>query len=267
MKSLCIPVFLMCLFAVDLSAQEINKQQVKQLILQANQGDPEAQVYLGDMFRRGKGVPIDNTMARKWYNKAADQDDAKGQFSLGIMYYRGLGVTQDYAKAIEWYHKSAEQGYADAQMWLGYIYYLGPKAYRNLDKAKTWYSTAADQGHEEAELYLKKMSMTPREDGSTRAAPWAELIIYLLIIFPFWWLIAGYYLNCSAKRLGIMFIIICTGGFIGFFIAFACNGGAAGSSELTDFALSCLSAYLLFFYMLLAIITYRGKQKKNPAVQ
>ena len=55
----------------------------------------------------------------------AEQGDANAQFFLGWMYYKGLGVPKDDKTAVKWYTLAAEQGYANAQDHLGFMYYEG----------------------------------------------------------------------------------------------------------------------------------------------
>ena len=57
----------------------------------AQQGDSVAQVWLGGMYRNGRGVAQNDAEAVKWYRKAADQGLAEGQFNLGGMYENGRG--------------------------------------------------------------------------------------------------------------------------------------------------------------------------------
>ena len=52
----------------------------------------EAQAALGDMYRRGLGVPVDHDVARRWYLLAAEQGLAAAEFALGDVHYQGLGV-------------------------------------------------------------------------------------------------------------------------------------------------------------------------------
>ncbi len=82
--------------------------------LAAAQGNAEAQLYLGNMYRQGKGVAQDYTEALKWLKLAAAQGDALAQYALGFMYDQGQGVAQDYARAHMWFNLSAASGYAEA---------------------------------------------------------------------------------------------------------------------------------------------------------
>lgn len=73
----------------------------------AEKGDASAQVYVGEIFEKGMGLPPDYATAARWYRKAADQGSARAQISLGYLYERGLGVNRDPASALNWYRKAA----------------------------------------------------------------------------------------------------------------------------------------------------------------
>ena len=47
--------------------------------------------------------------------KAAEQGDADAQNYLGWMYSHGYGVPKNKAEAVKWYRKAAEQGDSDAK--------------------------------------------------------------------------------------------------------------------------------------------------------
>jgi TPR repeat protein len=76
----------------------------------AEQGDASAQYNLGEMYRRGDGVPQDFATAMKWYTLAAEQGNASAQYTLGLMYYNGQGVPQDYVYAQMWWNIAASSG-------------------------------------------------------------------------------------------------------------------------------------------------------------
>ena len=61
-------------------------------------------------------------LALKYCTPAAEQGDPEAQYYLGVMYDNGLGIKQDYFKAFEWWGKAAENGNADAQCCLGGLY-------------------------------------------------------------------------------------------------------------------------------------------------
>lgn len=69
---------------------------------QAQQGDTEAQVRLGDLYAKGRGVPKDYTQARAWYEKAALQGHPMAQNNLAELHFAGLGGPPDYVRAYMW---------------------------------------------------------------------------------------------------------------------------------------------------------------------
>jgi len=73
----------------------------------AERGDVVAQFSLGEMSKKGQGVPRDDAEALKWYRKAADQGHADAQNNLGIIYTLGKGVPVDYVQALMWYSIAA----------------------------------------------------------------------------------------------------------------------------------------------------------------
>jgi Caspase domain/Sel1 repeat len=74
---------------------------------QAEQGDPQAQVYVGEIFEKGLGTTPDLAQAAFWYQKAADQGYSRGLADLAYLYEKGLGVPKDPVKALNLYRQSA----------------------------------------------------------------------------------------------------------------------------------------------------------------
>ena len=76
----------------------------------AEQGNAQAQYYLGVLYFKGEGVPQDYAQARKWWRKAAAQGHAIAQFNLGGLHSKGRGVPQGYVQAHIWFNLAAAQG-------------------------------------------------------------------------------------------------------------------------------------------------------------
>jgi len=76
----------------------------------AEQGDADAQSYLGFMYHNGEGVLQNYKTAFKWYSLAAEQGHANAQHNLGVMYHNGEGVLQDYVYAHMWWNIAASNG-------------------------------------------------------------------------------------------------------------------------------------------------------------
>src|SRR5271154_5186465 len=74
---------------------------------QAKEGDPQAQVYVGEIYEKGLGTAPDYAQAAFWYQKAADQGFAIGLSDIAYLYEQGLGVPKDPVKALNLYRKSA----------------------------------------------------------------------------------------------------------------------------------------------------------------
>ena len=84
------------------------------------------------------------TALREW-RPLAEQGNANAQFFLGFMYDNGQGVPQDYAKAVKWCRKAAEQGYARAQNDLGVMYNDGQGVPLDYAHAHMWFNLAASR--------------------------------------------------------------------------------------------------------------------------
>ncbi|MDG2170442.1 MAG: tetratricopeptide repeat protein [Opitutales bacterium] len=89
------------------------------------------------------GVPEE---ALKWFLKAAEQGNAEAQNYLGIMYYNGLGVPEKKGKSARWFLKAAKQGIAEAQYYLGLMYHDGEGVLQDFEQAVKWYTKAPSKG-------------------------------------------------------------------------------------------------------------------------
>ncbi len=84
----------------------------------------------------------------------AENGDADAQNYLGILYYLGFGIQKDYKKALEWYERSARAGHADAQRNYGDMINFGRGMQKDNYKAYKWYFAASQQGNERAKRQL-----------------------------------------------------------------------------------------------------------------
>jgi hypothetical protein len=120
----------------------------------AENGDANAQRFLGLDYFLGKGVAQDSIEAVKWYRKAAEQGEAVSQFLLGDCYDRGNGVAKNEVEAIKWYRKAAEQNYAPAQSCVGNCYDSGKGVAEDKTEAVKWYRKAAEQNYARGQYNL-----------------------------------------------------------------------------------------------------------------
>ncbi len=74
---------------------------------EAQDGDPAAQTYVGEIYEKGLGIEADYAIAAHWYKKAAEQGYPRAQINLGYLYEGGLGVPRDLTIAMNWYRKAS----------------------------------------------------------------------------------------------------------------------------------------------------------------
>ena len=129
-------------------------QAVPLLRKAAEQGNADAQYFLGFCYYNGQGVSQDYNQAVIWYRKAVERGKSLAQNNLGECYYNGEGVSKDYKQAVSLYKKAAEQGHAKAQNSLGNCYYNGEGVSKDYKQAVSWYRKATEQGHAEAQYNL-----------------------------------------------------------------------------------------------------------------
>jgi len=88
----------------------------------------------------------------------AENGDANAQNYLGILYYLGFGVKKDYKKALEWYERAAKAGHADAQRNYGDMINFGRGIQRSNQEAYKWYFAASQQGNQKAARQIEVLS-------------------------------------------------------------------------------------------------------------
>ncbi|KAG0053081.1 hypothetical protein BGZ90_006312, partial [Linnemannia elongata] len=126
-----------------------------QTMINANNGDIQAVVALGDRYKDGRELHQNYHAAMDWYCKAAEQGHPRAQFNIGLLYDQGHGgVSQDHSKAFEWFLKSALQGYADSQAKVSLAYTNGAGVPNDNIKAMEWSVKAAENGHAERQHYM-----------------------------------------------------------------------------------------------------------------
>jgi hypothetical protein len=124
---------------------------------QAENGEIQAQYFLGECYLYGYGTEVDVAQSVHWFEMAAEQDNVEAQWQLANIYENGCeAVPQDLQKAFYWYDRSANNGYAVAQHFLGKLYYNGTGCEKNLEKAIYWFKKAVEQGSDASQVYLDK---------------------------------------------------------------------------------------------------------------
>jgi TPR repeat protein len=99
----------------------------------------------------------DYTSAFPIWKLRAENGDLEAQNFLGIHYLLALGVRRDFLLARKWYEKAAIAGHPDAQRNLGMMYESGHGTPRDFENAYIWLYAAYRQGHPRAAASLESM--------------------------------------------------------------------------------------------------------------
>lgn len=142
----------------------------------AQQGNPQAQFWMGWLYAQGHGVKQDWREAAKWFRLAAEQGHADAQFQLGQLHGVGKGVRQDWQESYRWLTVAAQQGQRDAQLMLGIGYLFGETIRRDVVEAAVWLQLAASRGVSAARQFRdqaeKALSPGQRAEVHRRVEQW-----------------------------------------------------------------------------------------------
>lgn len=81
---------------IIMKIKDLNFEETKKL---AEQGDAEAQNYLGVMYHIAEGTLKNDLEALDWFRRSMEQGNAKAFSSMAIMYSNGASVKQNYIYA------------------------------------------------------------------------------------------------------------------------------------------------------------------------
>lgn len=136
---------------------------------QADEGDREAQFYIGYCYDRGHNVPQSPNKAFPYLKLAADQGQIQAQILTAIYYEKGTGIEQSHQQAFHYYQLAADGGSSLAQVCLGKLYAQGKGIEQSYKEAMHYYLLAAEQGNSLAleylsEAYAKGWGVDPSEE-------------------------------------------------------------------------------------------------------
>ncbi|MCM1021862.1 MAG: sel1 repeat family protein [Muribaculum sp.] len=155
--------------AVAQQTLEEATDSIKQILVNARAGKPNAQNEVGMWYYKGRHVKQNYNEAAQWWAKAAAQGYAKAIGNLGLCYQTGHGVEADSLKAMKLYTNSikkgneallkqnaaaAEKGNVFSQVYTAYCLQHGIGAKKDLAKAATYYEKAAKKGSVDAQREL-----------------------------------------------------------------------------------------------------------------
>lgn len=92
--------------------------------------------------------------AVQWYRRAAEFGDAHAMKALGDCYRLGRGLEINDAVAAQYYEDAAERGSSDAMRWLAIFCYSGRGVPKDVEKARAYARRARDAGNKDAQEWL-----------------------------------------------------------------------------------------------------------------
>lgn len=124
-----------------------NPERAAALLLAASeQGNAEAQYYLGLLYQNGSGVEESLEQAFVLFTSAAENGNQDAQYELSKAYANGRGTDIDGVKALHWLRVSANSGLGDAQFFLAGALDSGQGVPIDKVEALGWYRRAAENG-------------------------------------------------------------------------------------------------------------------------
>lgn len=126
---------------------EWNDDSLELVRAAAERGVCEAQAMYGQMLLDGKLVPINETLALHYFERAAVGGHLMAVNMVGRCLDQGWGVAKSPHLAAPWFRKAAEQGLDWGMYNLAMLLSLGSGVPKDLHESYHWLQKAADLGH------------------------------------------------------------------------------------------------------------------------
>jgi uncharacterized protein len=119
----------------------------------AEGGDADAQFNLGQAYRLGRGVPLDLSAAKIWFERAARNGHLDAETTLGLLTFQN----GDRVQGLKWLKAAADQGEPRALLVYGTALFNGDGVPQDRVLAYALVSRAAAQGLEPAKDTLAQL--------------------------------------------------------------------------------------------------------------
>src|SRR4051812_19249431 len=119
----------------------------------AEGGDADAQFNLGQAYRLGRGVPLDLSAAKVWFERAARSGHLDAETTLGLLTFQN----GDRPAGLKWLKQAADQGEPRALLVYGTALYNGDGVAQDRVLGYAYVSRAAAQGLEPAQETLTQL--------------------------------------------------------------------------------------------------------------
>ncbi len=137
---------------MESNKKTVTSEDFDLLLQKARQGDADAQYRVAVCYDIGDIVKQDSALAVQWWEKAAEQGQPDAQRMLVEIYQGGIGAPQDPDRADHWFRQyydgrkaAAEQGDMHAQADMTRIFLYGKYRKPDYAQAKYWYDRFVDQ--------------------------------------------------------------------------------------------------------------------------
>ncbi len=127
------------------------------LLIAAQAGHSNAQLYTGRCLQEGVRVDDEATSASEWFLLAANQGNDQAQYELGRCYFGGDGVVKNYETAFYWFNESAKHENSNGLLWVGYCYHHGLGVKQDYELANEYYIMARDKGQSYAQRRIEEL--------------------------------------------------------------------------------------------------------------
>ncbi|WP_294329727.1 SPOR domain-containing protein [uncultured Sphingomonas sp.] len=140
----------------------------------ADKGDADAQYNIGQIYKLGRGVPVDLAEAEKWYRLAALHGHELGEANYGMLLFEN-GKREE---AVPWLERAVAHGEPRAQYLLGVMLFNGDGVAKNWVRAYALMLRASAGGLDAATRTLEQMDqyipLADRQAGKTLASRYAK---------------------------------------------------------------------------------------------
>ncbi len=133
----------------------------------AEGGDADAQFNLGQAYRLGRGVALDLSAAKLWFERAAKSGHLDAETTLGLLTFQN----GDRVEGLKWLKLAADQGDARALLVYGTALFNGDGVPQDRVLAYAYVSRAAAQGLQPAQETLAQLDqLMPATDRQRAVA-------------------------------------------------------------------------------------------------
>lgn len=129
----------------------------KEVKSQADAGNIEAMYIYANILFTGRGVVMDRTTARKYFQKAANNGHCKAQVQYADILLNGWGIPKNPKVACKYLAKAVESGDLEAMSTLGKCYRDAIGVEKDIEKAEQILRRGADADHAACQFELGQL--------------------------------------------------------------------------------------------------------------